>query len=181
MREIFRNSAEIHILLQVEQFVAPASQSVDAVNAWLKDSGLNASTISPAGDWLSVSIPVSQANDLLDADFAVYTHQQTGKQAIRTMSYSIPAELEGHLDFVHPTISFPSPFAHLPVVNTPAGSVQPFASCSSSSVTPGCVQSLYGIPTTLATQSSNQLGVSGFINQFANQADLTVSTSAGKF
>lgn len=35
----------------------------------------------------------------------VYIHSETGKQAIRTMSYSIPTSLEGHLDFVHPTIS----------------------------------------------------------------------------
>lgn len=31
---------------------------------------------------------------------------------------------------------------------------------------------MYGIPTTPATQSTNTLGVSGFLNQFANQADL---------
>jgi len=34
------------------------------------------------------------------------------------------------------------------------------------------VQALYGIPTTPATQSSNTLGVSGFIGQFAQTADL---------
>ena len=62
-------------------------------------------TISATGDWLSFEVPVSKANELFDADFAVYTHSETGKQAIRTLSYSIPADLEGHLDFVHPTIS----------------------------------------------------------------------------
>jgi tripeptidyl-peptidase-1 len=36
------------------------------------------------------------------------------------------------------------------------------------------VRALYGIPTTRATRSTNRLGVSGFINQFANQADLQV-------
>ena len=34
------------------------------------------------------------------------------------------------------------------------------------------MQALYGIPATLATQSSNGLGVSGFIDQFAQEADL---------
>lgn len=91
--------------LQVEKFVAPSQQSVDAVNAWLKEVAVAATTISPAGDWLSVSIPVSQANELLDADFSVYKHTDTGKEAIRTLSYSIPSELVGHLDFVHPTIT----------------------------------------------------------------------------
>lgn len=90
---------------QVEKFVAPTAQSSEAVNTWLKQVGLNATTISPAGDWLSVSVPVGKANELFDADFAMYTYSDTGKQAIRTMSYSIPTELEGHLDFVHPTIS----------------------------------------------------------------------------
>ena len=39
-------------------------------------------------------------------------------------------------------------------------------------VTPSCLQDLYQIPTTPATQSSNVLGVSGFINEFANNGDL---------
>lgn len=47
------------------------------------------------------------------------------------------------------------------------------ASCSST-ITPACLQALYGIPTTPATVSSNKLAVSGFIEQFANQADLRV-------
>ena len=92
-------------VFQTEQFVAPTSQTTEAVTAWLKQAGIDATTISPAGDWLSISVPVSKADDLFDADFAVYTHSETGKEAIRTMSYSIPASLEGHLDFVHPTIS----------------------------------------------------------------------------
>ena len=34
------------------------------------------------------------------------------------------------------------------------------------------MQALYGIPTAKALVASNHLGVSGFIQQFANQADL---------
>ena len=45
------------------------------------------------------------------------------------------------------------------------------ASCANT-VTPTCVLDLYGIPSTKATQSSNTLGVSGFIEQFANNNDL---------
>jgi tripeptidyl-peptidase I len=85
--------------------VSPTQESVDAVNAWLKEAGVTATTVSPAGDWLSVSVPVSKANELLDAQFTVYKHADTGKEAIRTLSYSIPAALVGHLDFVHPTIT----------------------------------------------------------------------------
>lgn len=47
------------------------------------------------------------------------------------------------------------------------------ASCNNQ-ITPTCLQSLYGIPTTLATQKSNTLAVTGYIDQYANQADLQV-------
>ena len=51
------------------------------------------------------------------------------------------------------------------------------AGCNTKAIDPTCLQNLYGIPTTLATQSSNTLAVSGFINEFANKADLSVSYS----
>ncbi|KAF9009886.1 family S53 protease-like protein [Cyathus striatus] len=166
---------------EVEAFVKPSSESVSLVNEWLSSNDITAQTISPAGDWLQFSIPVSKANTLLDADFTVFSHAETGKQFVRTLAYSIPASLQGHVDLVHPTITFDNPFAHLPVVSVPkpsaalpanvTGRAVP-ASCGST-VTPACLQALYGIPTTRATQSSNVLGVSGFIDQFANQADLT--------
>jgi tripeptidyl-peptidase I len=89
--------------VQVEAFVAPSSATTAAVNEWLTSNGLTASSISPAGDMLAFSIPVSQANQLLAADFTVFTHQATGEQTIRTLSYSVPAALTSHIQFVHPT------------------------------------------------------------------------------
>ncbi|TDL17434.1 family S53 protease-like protein [Rickenella mellea] len=169
---------------EVEEFVKPSADSVAKVNEWLSSNGLKATTISPAGDWLSVSMPVKQANELLGADFTVFAHQDTGKEAVRTLSYSIPTALKGHLDLVHPTITFPNPRSILPVVSSPITSISNISSAAvpascASQVTPACLQALYGIPTTRATQSSNGLGVSGFISQFANKADL--KTFLGKF
>ncbi|KLO16441.1 family S53 protease [Schizopora paradoxa] len=171
---------------EVEEFVRPAAETTSIVNEFLAANGLTATTISPAGDMLSVSMPVSQASSLFDADFSVFTHQETGQQSVRTLAYSIPAALSGHLDFVHPTITFENPFAHLPVVSSPISpsAAQNIAgnnnltsravpSSCATTITPTCLQDLYGIPTTKATQSSNGLGVSGFIQQFANQADLS--------
>jgi hypothetical protein len=47
------------------------------------------------------------------------------------------------------------------------------SSCNSV-ITPACLQALYGIPTTLATQSSNKLAVAGYLEQYAQIADLQV-------
>jgi len=40
-------------------------------------------------------------------------------------------------------------------------------------ITPACLQQLYGLPTAKATQSSNKLGVTGFLEEYPQQADLT--------
>ena len=89
-----------------EGFVAPKSESVSAVNDWLSANGVKATTSSPAGDWLRMSVPVSKANDLLGAQFSVFTNQDTGKQSIQTLSYSIPASLQGHIELIHPTTRY---------------------------------------------------------------------------
>lgn len=61
----------------------------------------------------------------------------------------------------------------------PTGAAEPslqsraVPSTCETTVTPSCLQALYDIPTILATSTKNTLGVAGFHNQFANQADLT--------
>lgn len=66
-----------------------------------------------------------------------------------------------------PTISIPSKPRN--PVNVSSAAVP--ASCANT-ITPTCVQDLYGVPATKATSSSNKLGVAGFIDQFANNQDL---------
>lgn len=85
--------------------MAPSPESVLLVQQWLTANDITAQTISPAGDWLQFSIPVSQANTLLQADFTVFNHAETGTQLTRTLAYSIPATLQGHVDLIHPTIT----------------------------------------------------------------------------
>ncbi|KAI1783833.1 family S53 protease [Ganoderma leucocontextum] len=165
---------------EVHQLIAPAQGSIDTVNGWLKENGIIAKTISATGDWLSFEVPVSMANELFDAKFSVFKHEDTGMEAIRTLSYSIPAELQGHLDLVHPTVTFPNPMGHLPVFQTPVhstSSVQNFStravpSSCSDRITPTCLQAIYNIPSDAATQSSNRLAVTGYLEEYANQDDL---------
>ncbi|KAI0054617.1 family S53 protease [Artomyces pyxidatus] len=169
-------------LEEVNEYVAPKPETVAAVNAWLSENGLAAKTLSPPGDWLGFQTTVAQAKELFGADFSMFTHDATGETTVRTLAYSIPASLQGRLDLVHPTITFPNPLASKKPASVTPGRLRTSssnvtsaaapASCNTA-ITPACVQALYGIPTTPATQSSNTLPVSGFINQFANEADLT--------
>lgn len=73
---------------------------------WLNENNVTATPLSSAGDWLAISVPVAQANTMLGAEFAVYVDQSSGEQLVRTLAYSIPTDLKGHLDLVHPTTTY---------------------------------------------------------------------------
>ncbi|EED77904.1 family S53 protease-like protein [Postia placenta Mad-698-R] len=153
-------------------FVAPTKEATAAVTSWLNNNGVNYTTLTPAGDWLSLTVPVSQANELFGAQFNVYTDETTGQQTVRTMSYAVPQTLAAHLTVVYPTTTKGKTGGKAGGKANSTASASGVAASCANTITPACLQSLYGIPTTPATQSSNQLGVSGFIDQFANQADL---------
>ena len=86
-------------------FTAPKPESIQAVHDWLNANNLTGSAISSSGDWISLeSATVAQANALFNADFAVFKDANNA-EVIRTLSYSLPAQLQGHVDLVHPTIS----------------------------------------------------------------------------
>ncbi|KAI0689958.1 family S53 protease [Cytidiella melzeri] len=165
---------------EVEDLVRPTQETLDVVNAWLSENKITAKSASPAGDWLSFTATVSQLNEMLDTEFATFKHEDSGALSIRTMAYSIPTDLVGHVELVHPTITFTAPSSRLPVMSIPMTpraaatnlSTEAVPASCATTITPSCLQALYGIPTTAATHTANKLGVAGFINQFANQADL---------
>ncbi|KAJ7859611.1 family S53 protease [Mycena olivaceomarginata] len=166
-------------LKEVTEFVKPTNETVAAVSSWLSGNSIGAKPVTPAGDMLEIKIPVSQANDLLSAEFSVFTHVETGKTIIRTLQYSLPTLLTQHVEFFHPTTIFAPPLRSKPkfvaassAKRATAGSDDLPDSCTST-INPACLQELYRIPTTPATQKSNTLGVAGFIDEWAHQADLT--------
>ena len=58
---------------------------------------------SSAGEILRVSIPVRQANALFNANYTEFLSHETSTTLVRTLSYSIPAEVDKHLDYIYPT------------------------------------------------------------------------------
>ncbi|KAK7035950.1 subtilisin-like protein, partial [Favolaschia claudopus] len=160
---------------QVAAFARPSDETTAAVSQWLSDNDIDFTAASDAGDWLSINIPVSKANELLNADFSVFTHADSGKESVRTLAYSIPASLQPHIKLFTPTTSFTAPRNSNAIVPTEQLKPSPAAAAAgcSSTITPSCLQSMYQLPTKAATNKTNQIGVVGMDDQFANQADLT--------
>ncbi|THU80130.1 family S53 protease [Dendrothele bispora CBS 962.96] len=165
---------------QVKAFAAPSDETVSAVTQWLQESGVSDFEMSgPFNDWISINVPASKADEIFDASFEQFVHIESGERFVRTLQYSVPQDLLQHIELVHPTTAFVKTLVKRPVMSVPVPGTaniteraNPAPSSCNSVVTPACLQALYGIPTTRATQSSNKLGVSGFIDQFAQTADL---------
>ncbi|KAJ7595436.1 Pro-kumamolisin, activation domain-containing protein [Mycena floridula] len=160
---------------QVNALRSPTQETVAAVTSWLIDNGVTNIT-NNTESWFTITIPVSKANSLLHTDFEEFVHVDSGVTSIRTLSYSIPADLQSHIDVVHPTTSFGAPLRHrypsFTIVPTRSTGSAP-DSCDPNNVTPECLIDLYGVPKTAATQASNTiLAVTGFDNRFAQQSDL---------
>ncbi|KAJ7176048.1 family S53 protease-like protein [Mycena crocata] len=162
---------------EVKDFVQPSAETVSTFNTFASANGLKSTIISPNGDWVSITLPVSQANRLFDAQFEFFSHPSMADKITRTLSVSFPEELVGHVDVVHPTTEFIEPNVRLAPARVNLDKRAPDPSCNSSIatgvVTPACLQNLYGIPTTPATEKGNTLLVTGYVGQFAQAADLS--------
>ncbi|KAE9406774.1 family S53 protease [Gymnopus androsaceus JB14] len=166
---------------QVESFAAPSEETVQAVTAWLDSFNITFTPATPAGDWIKLTVPVSTANQLLNTEFSVFNHTETGTTSVRTLEYSIPSDLQAHVKAIHPTTSFSGPLrGRTPFTPVTAARSKPTvekratvpASCNET-ITPACLQDLYGIPTAQVSSSTkSSLGVSAFSDQNANAKDL---------
>ncbi|KAF9305335.1 hypothetical protein BGZ74_010553 [Mortierella antarctica] len=163
--------------LSAEQIFAlldPAKDVVDLVITWLKLANIK---VTHDHQWLTLELTVGQLNMLLQAQYNVYRHSTTGVTIIRTESYSIPSVLVPAIDVVLPGTSFDGDLSHGPTSAAPTPS-EPLAkrfvkrATCNDQVTPSCLHALYGIPTNRATQPKNVIAVPGFVNEFANEADL---------
>lgn len=168
---------------EVESFVSPAEETTTKVTEWLSSNGVNFTTASPAGDWLQINLDVATANQLLDANFMLFSDDSTGKEVIRTLSYSIPAALQAHIQLIHPAVTFPikarSPslkFKPKVVTSKVDTNITPRAVpsvCNVNEVDPACLSAFYGIPLTTTAQTASRIAVAEFIDQFPQKADLS--------
>jgi tripeptidyl-peptidase I len=165
-----------HLVIdEVKSFVQPSAATVAAFNAFAKANNLQASVVSPNGDWVSFTTTVGRANALFGASFETFTHQAMAEPLTRTLSVSLPEELVGHVDTIHPSTSFDEPDPRLVPVAIPVPEKRAIPASCNSTITPSCLQDIYGIPATPAKEKSNTLLVTAYIEQFAQKADLTAS------
>jgi tripeptidyl-peptidase-1 len=103
---------------------------------------------------------------------------------LRTLEYSLPEFLEGHVSMVQPTtffglrelrstISSVKPLKDFDIANVEgADAISAVAGCSGSSITPTCLANLYSFAGA-ANQTGGLMGIAGFLQQHPVKSDLT--------
>ncbi|KAF8165634.1 peptidase S8/S53 domain-containing protein [Crassisporium funariophilum] len=181
---------------EVDALVTPHPESIESVNDWLATFGIMEEDIirSPAKDWVTLKVPVSLVEKMLDTTYHVWKHEGSGDHLVRTTSYSLPSSLHDHIDVIQPTTMFsrfkeqkssifrpskdgglaPVPAASsttLKISNAETG-VTVDASCNQV-ITVSCLQQLYNaVGYVPSANIGNSIGITGYLEQFANFQDL---------
>ncbi|TCD70002.1 hypothetical protein EIP91_005252 [Steccherinum ochraceum] len=179
---------------EVEALVAPHPESIHVVNEWLASHGLyeHELTRSPAKDWVRVSVPVGLAEKMMDAEYHVWVNDKDGDTIIRTTKYSVPEDVHDHIELIQPTTLFSnlrgmdttfrftdadanvqqvSP--NVPPISVPSASGGKVDASCNQTITVSCIRELYNaVGFTPSGKDGNQIGITGYLEQFANIADL---------
>ncbi|KAH9167472.1 subtilisin-like protein [Lactarius sanguifluus] len=171
---------------QVAEVVAPHPDTLELVSSWLGHYDIPSSSISMTlgGNWLRViSVSVSQANRILGASYQLYQHVGTDDTVLRTISYSLPEVLHGHIQTVVPTTYFGSPLmdgmrprmqlSKAVEARGKAGSV--LSSRDEDVITPSYLRSLYKtLGYAPKATDRNALAIAGYEGDFPSPQDLAL-------
>lgn len=180
---------------EVKALIAPSSDTLSEVHDWLQDQGIDSAQLSytPAKDWISVKLPVSAIEKLLDTKYSVYKHED-GTQLVRAPTWSLPTHLHKHIDTIQPTNSFFRPNARARLLKTvkpiaeigresirmgtvpkPTSDLTVAQACNTSAVTPTCLRTLYGtIGYVPKVPGQNQVGLNNYLMEANNRSDVSI-------
>ncbi|OMP88789.1 Tripeptidyl-peptidase SED2, partial [Diplodia seriata] len=167
---------------ELKRMLRPEAQATDSIIAWLEASGIESEAIEDDGEWINFVASVSQAEKMMDTKFNTYRSEiRTNIRKIRTLEYSIPAELHEFINMIQPTTRFSQirperslvfKKEHLGHKAFAAADDVPVAVDCHSSITPDCLKSLYNIEGYTPKANKTFLGVSGFLEEYARYDDL---------
>ncbi|KAF5392549.1 hypothetical protein D9757_002178 [Collybiopsis confluens] len=179
---------------QVVDAFAPKEESVGKVLEWLKDSGFSREKIKMSANkgWLQVEASIAEVERLLNAEYHVYKHDESGEEQLSCHDYSVPADIREHIDLIKPTVHFnhrPSPksttkFKRAGDLGKPSSTTGPKKSPNASPVPPtlancdkmitlDCLKALYDVPGFHAVSThKNSYGIVEFTPQAFLAGDL---------
>lgn len=151
----------------VHALVAPAQESVDAVRGFLAQRGVAATCATMNCDFITASVTVAQAENLLGAEYQAFEHT-SGHVVHRALSYRLPVGVALHVDFVSPTVQLPS------IRNRPGDHSDELLQIGAGGNTPDSLRKLYNATGVKGDASKKtKQAVTAFLKQLYSPSDLT--------
>jgi tripeptidyl-peptidase-1 len=125
----------------------------------------------------------------LHQKYHVWQHADSGEYIVRTTSYSVPSNLHEHIDVIQPTTIFSrvkgaestiifvddepasKELANAQPIVDPVSGVTVDPSCNTT-ITISCLQQLYNFVGYKPSSKGNSIGITGYLEEFANLQDL---------
>lgn len=117
-------------------------------------------------NWLEFSATVGEAERLLNTKYYSFKHKESDGTRIASDEYSLPADIQKHVDFVMPTVQLdglkPTPKSAMVIeAPSPITGLNGTANCKKLT-TIDCIRALYGVPVPARGQKPNpynQMGI----------------------
>lgn len=171
---------------EVDNLVRPAESVSDLVNEWLVQHGIEPwqCKYSSGKDWISLALPVSHVEKLLDTKYSVYEHED-GTSMIRTTKWSLPEYLHEHISTIQPTTAFlraspkiatviKSPGVDLDMEDYPPSQSDLNSVCNFEGVTPLCLRTLYGTVDYVPRSKDSHVAFTNYLGEVANRSDTEI-------
>lgn len=140
---------------QVDELMRPTEETMEEVREWLNWHGVEEDATVTTDRSITLNIPVSLAETLLNTTYHVYIHAESEEKIIRTLEYSLPRHLHDHINLVSPTTyfgttrtnkltSFLQPGRPSVSLGSLSSDVTPPSSCKTT-ITPTCLKDLYNV------------------------------------
>lgn len=168
---------------QVDHLIRPDDSTQDLVSTWLQGHGLNLKDCrySTAKDWISVSLPVSKVEEMLDTKYHVYQHVD-GATLVRTTEWSLPLHLHEHIQTIQPSTAFIraapqaqtvllSPGDDFNTEDFPPTNPELAGTCNFEGMTPACLQLLYGTTNYTAQSANSHIAFTNYLGEIPSRAD----------
>lgn len=87
-------------------YFKPRDDAAMAIISWLKGAGVEEEGIVDNRGWINFEASVETVEDLLSTRFGVYREEISEMDFVRTLEYSVPAEIQRYIRMVQPTTRF---------------------------------------------------------------------------
>ncbi|KIY52319.1 subtilisin-like protein [Fistulina hepatica ATCC 64428] len=170
---------------EVERLVAPHPLSASLVNDWLSSHGIDKKEVtrSPSGDWIKISLPVVQIEQMIGTEFHVWEHASSRDTVVRTTRYYLPPWLHTHIETIQPTTVFSrwnGMRSKLASYGKPYSLYRDGVSVTNSSgihtdsemITVSQLKKIYNATAYIPSATNNSIGITAYLEQYANIDDL---------